>query len=309
MKKNEILIACAFISFTIGCSKTDSGFVNDISSFSVIPKSLTISVNDSLRFDMDGNPDNISFFSGEIGRVYEFRNRTLLTGGNLRMKFETRTLNRPADTLDVLISNDFSGIYDSTNVARATWKTLNNKLLFPTPTTVLGTFIPSGITPGTFLDITDSIISGQPFYLAYRYTVLRQNNIEWSVGKLGMYNFFSNGTPTAAVIDSANNTGAAFVPVSFREPTRWSRSTSFYRCLNTTTAVVGAQHFYISRALNPNAVNPDAPEVLKNISQSALKYFAYKFKLPGTYKIAFLATNARLSINEQVVKEFTITVQ
>lgn len=302
------IITFLVLTFT-SCKKNTSGFVDDISSFDVNPRSLTVSVNDSVRFDLSGNPDVISFYSGEIGRVYDFRDRTVLNGGSLLLKFETRVINRPADTLDVLVSSNFSGIYDSTNVVNATWKSLNNKLLFPTPSTPLNTFIPSGLNPGMFLNITDSLVAGQPFYLAFRYTILRTNNIEWSVGKLGVYNIFNNGTPNATVLDSTNNNTGGFVPVALREPTRWSRTSTLYKCLNSSTAVIGAQHYYISRPLNPNAVNPDAPIGIKNISQNPLKYFAFKYSMPGTYKVAFVASNARLEMNQSSVKEFTIIVQ
>jgi hypothetical protein len=308
MRFNLFIITFLVLTIT-SCKKNTSGFVDDISSFDVNPRTLTVSINDSVRFDLSGNPDVISFYSGEIGRVYDFRNRTVLNGGSLLLKFETRVINRPADTLDVLVSSNFSGIYDSVNVVNATWKSLNNKLLFPMPSTPLNTFIPSGLNPGMFLNITDSLVAGQPFYLAFRYTILRTNNIEWSVGKLGVYNIFTNGTPNATVIDSTNNNTGGFVPVALREPTRWSRTSTLYKCLNSSTAVIGAQHYYISRPLNPNAVNPDAPIGIKNISQNPLKYFAFKYSMPGTYKVAFVASNARLEMNQSSVKEFTIIVQ
>jgi hypothetical protein len=308
MRFNLFIITFLVLTIT-SCKKNTSGFVDDISSFDVNPRTLTVSINDSVRFDLSGNPDVISFYSGEIGRVYDFRNRTVLNGGSLLLKFETRVINRPADTLDVLVSSNFSGIYDSVNVVNATWKSLNNKLLFPMPSTPLNTFIPSGLNPGIFLNITDSLVAGQPFYLAFRYTILRTNNIEWSVGKLGVYNIFTNGTPNATVIDSTNNNTGGFVPVALREPTRWSRTSTLYKCLNSSTAVIGAQHYYISRPLNPNAVNPDAPIGIKNISQNPLKYFAFKYSMPGTYKVAFVASNARLEMNQSSVKEFTIIVQ
>lgn len=309
-KNNKILCISLIVLSAIACKKNDAGYTNDISQFDVMPRTLTVSVNDSVRFDMAGNPDNISFFSGETGSVYEYRNRTVLTGGKLKLKFQTRVINKPADTLDVLLSNDFTGIYDSANVAKAKWKSLTNKLLFPTALTPLSTFIPSGVDPSVYLDLTDSVVAGQPFYLAYKYTITKVSNIEWSVGQLAMYNFFSNGIANAAVIDSANNTNGGFVPVTMNEPvSKWSKTSTLYKCTSTTTAVIGAQHYYISRPLNPNAVKPDVPSVIKNISQSPLGYFSYKYTVPGTYKIAFVAANSRVNVEELSVKEFTIIVQ
>ncbi len=302
------VFALGLISFA--CKKNVPGKTDSEYSFDATLPIPAIAVADSAIFELAENPDVISFYSGETGNNYDNRNRTVLTGGSLKMKFETRVKNKPADTLDVLISTDFSGVYDSMSVANATWKNMNNKFLFPTPLTSLGIFVPSGNGATYLTDITDSVIAGQPFYLAFSYAVNKRNNVEWSVGKLGMYNYFTDGTATANVIDSTNINSGSFAPVSFTEPfSRWSKSSTLLKYNNSSSAVLGARHWYISRPLNPDAVAPDVPVVIKNISQSPLTFFKYKYKKPGTYKAVFVASYNRLNFEKTFVKEFTVVVQ
>jgi hypothetical protein len=292
------------------CQKNSGGYKNDNYSFDATLPITTIAVTDSASFELFDNPDVIAFYSGELGNNYVNRERTVLTGGSLKVKFDTRVINKPADTLEVLLSNDFSGIYDSANVANATWKKLTNKFAFPLPTTPLGSFISSGITPGEFTDITDSVIAGQPFYFAFRYDINKNNNIEWSVSKLGLYNFFNNNIPTATVIDSTTNNSGNFAAVKFGETiNRWTKTSTLYKCLNSNSSKIGASHWYISRPLNPNAVSPDLPIIVKNITQIPIKKFLYKYKNPGIYKAYFVASYTRVGFEKTFVKEFTVVVQ
>lgn len=307
MKK--IIIAGVLCSL-FSCNKNTPGYTDSAYFFDAGVANAVVNVSDTALFTMSGNPDVISFFSGDMGNNYENRNRTVLTGGLLKVKFETRVGNKPADTLEVLISNDFNGVYDSANVANATWRRMTDKFNFPLPTTPLGTFIPSGMPGAYFTEITDSVIAGQPFYFAFRYDINKNNNIEWSVSKLGMYNLFGNGIPTATVIDSNSNNSGNFAAVKMGETNnRWSKTSTLYKFLNSNSSKIGASHWYISRPLNPNAVTPDLPTVIKNISQSPLASFKYKYKQPGTYKAVFVAAYTRLNFEKLFVKEITIVVQ
>ena len=307
----NLLVTCLAISFIcFSCQKSMPGYTESNYSFDASLTSSTISLPGTANFTIADNPDVISFYSGETGNNYDNRNRTILPGGALKVKFESRVLNKPADTLDVLISNDFSGVYDSTNVANAKWKKMTSKFNFPLPTTALGTFIPSGLVPGDFTDITDSVIAGKPFYFAFKYDINKNNNIEWSISKLAMYNFFGSGIPTAIIVDSNSNNSGNFATVRMGETiNRWSRTSTLYKVLNANSSKIGASHWYISRALNPNAVTPDLPIVIKNISQSRLSNFKYRYRTAGTYKAVFVASYNRLNFEKIFLREFTVVVQ
>jgi hypothetical protein len=312
MKQKLFLSYIIVALFLLSCKKDIPGNTFDSDFFYAQLASSNITIGDSAKFILTENPDIITFFSGEIGHEYKNRNRTVLEGGSLKMKFQTRVTNLPADTLDVMISNDFSGIYDSTNVANAHWTKLTDSFKFPDPAATLGIFYPSGLTDGQFLDITSFTTAGKPFYVAYKYDYKAPTNIIWSIAKLGMYNIFpsSFGVANATVIDSTQINSGSFGSVQFNDPvSRWSTSSTYLKCTNSLVAPIGAQYWYISRALNSSAVAPDLPLIIKNITESPLKNFEYKYSKPGIYTASIVASYQRLNYEKTFVKEFTIIVQ
>lgn len=310
MKKHIFYFGISLITMISACKKSIPGYTSDEYAFDITASSDSIQLADSISFFLTNNPDVISFYSGELGHVYDYRNRTILEGGVLQMKFETRVVNKLADTLDVMISNDFTGVYDSASVYNATWKKMTGFFTFPDALTPLSTFIPSGMPAGNFTNISDSVIPGKPFYLAFKYVNTKPTNIEWSVGKLGMYNFFTNGVPNATVIDSTTNNSGTFAEVKMNDAVnRWSKTSTLYKCTNSTTEPIGAEHWYISRPLNPSAVAPDVPVILKNISQNPLNLFKYKYNASGTYEAVFVASYSRLNFEKTFIKKVKIVVE
>lgn len=63
----------------------------------------------------------------------------------------------------------------------------------------------------------------------------------------------------------------------------------------------------VSKVFNPNKVSPDQGIVLKNISQSLSEYTTVYDK-PGTYNVAFVATNANVKNSASRIIRKTITV-
>jgi hypothetical protein len=310
MKIPIVAATVLFVLLLSSCKKNTTGYSEDRYAFDATILSSSISVNDSAKFLFSENPDVLSFYSGEIGRKYEFKDRDMLSGGSLKMKFDSRVINKAADTLDVLVSSNFSGVYDSAGVTNASWKKITNKFYFPTATTALSTYVFSGAGATDLVDISDSIVSSQAFFLAFRYDITKNNNIEWNVRQVGMYNLFSPGTPTVKVIDSATFNSGSFKAITIGEATsKWTNSSPNFKCINTTSAVLGARHWYISKILNPNAVTPDLPVVLKNISQNPLKSFSYKYATPGTYKVVMVASYFRKNLEKKYLKEFTVVVR
>ena len=302
------LLVTVFINYS--CKKETPGYVDEGASFDAVLPVATVDSGDSVLFDLSGNPDVISFYSGEQGHNYDFRDRTQLSGGRLNVKFQLRVQNVLPDSIDVMLSNDFTGIYDSANVANAHWKNMNSFFVFPDSNAALSTFYPSGPYDSVFADITDSIIPATPCYFAFRYKNLDPSSIIWSVGKLGMYNIFTSGEANATVIDSNQITSGSFAGVALGDSVmRWSTSSTYLKMFNSSFAPLDGEQWYISRPLNPSAVTPDVPVAIKNITQNPLTSYRYAYSKPGTYKAVFVAKYVRLNYEKTIVKEFTVVVQ
>ncbi len=310
---NKFILGIFGFCFLItSCKKETPGYVENDLKFNASLSVDSVALGDTANFFLTDNPDFISFYSGELGHQYLYKDRTILFGGSLKVKFETRIQNQPADSsLDVLISTDFNGIYDSAGVASANWKLISNQFVFPNPSATLSVFYPSGQTNADFADLTDSVIPGQPFYFAYRYSNKNPSSIIWSIGKLGMYNVFpaEMAVPNATVIDSNQITSGSFAGVKIGDTlSRWSTSSTYLKCTNSSLSPTGAQYWYISRPLNPSAVAPDAPIVIKNITQNPLNQFKYKYNQPGVYKATFVASYHRLNFEKTIIKEVNVIV-
>ena len=301
------------LTWLSSCKKDVPGNVDENASFNASLVSDRIQAGNAAEFVLTENPDIISFYSGEIGHEYRYRDRTVLEGGSLKVKFETRLQNVAMDSsLEVMISNDFSGVYDSASVVNAHWKNMNSFFTYPLPSDPLSVFYPCGPMQGDFADFTDSVTNGEPFYYAFKYTNKTPSSIIWSINKMSMYNVFTAGNiPSATIIDSNQITSGNFASVQINDQgvTRWSTSSTYLKCTNSSAAPVGAEYWYISRPLNPSAVAPDVPVVIKNITQNPMTSYRYTYNQPGTYKATFVARYARLNFQKTIVREFTVTVE
>ncbi len=87
-------------------------------------------VGEPVTFKLNGNPDNIVFYSGEVGHNYAYKER-YHADGDLLVNFNSWV--RYGDiyhNLKFLVSSDFSGVYDKENVEAATWIDLSDKFRF-----------------------------------------------------------------------------------------------------------------------------------------------------------------------------------
>src|SRR5690606_19567426 len=132
-----------------------------------------------VTFSFQGDASDISFYSGEIGNDYAYRD------GRTRqlLGFFSSFSNTLANTgtqenqLSVLVSTDFNGIYDITNIKAANWIDITSRYAI---TSLRNTTLPSGT-----IDIKDLFVNGKPLYYAFRYICepqsLHGGNSTWRI--------------------------------------------------------------------------------------------------------------------------------
>src|SRR5688500_9306543 len=101
--------------------------------FGVYASETTVSVGDTLQFSFTGDPDVLTFYSGEPGRRYEFRDRTSADGTPL-LRFRTiRANGSQPNSLSLLVSNNFEGVIVSdtpstiNRIKNATWTDITSR--------------------------------------------------------------------------------------------------------------------------------------------------------------------------------------
>ncbi len=285
------------------CNKAEVKRPND---FEVTTANTTVKAGTAVTFNISGSPDDIIFYSGELGKTYAQKDLVEAPeSGNPEMEFQsnvqfgTVTLNN----LTVLVSNNFNGIYDTTNVKAATWTDITSRVKLGTS----ATNVSSGVIN---LNNLKAGGNGSSMYVAFRYLSDRAATLkqrQWSVGSFAFRTRFPDGkvfTHAASVAE------AGFGSVEFKgDSTKWVPGTSLFHA-GLNAGYPSDDDWSISRTFNLRALVPERKGAvnIKAISQASLSQYRFTYNTPGTYKATFVATNQNIDKQEQVVKELTITV-
>ncbi len=309
MKKTILALSVSGL-FLTACSENEIQAPDD---FGVSVTKATYKLSDSVQFNISGNPDNITFYSGEPGREYDKRDFFSSDEGTLTLQFNSQT--RAGATLprniSVLISTDFDGEYNEQSVKAAKWTDITSRAVLPA-NTASNADVASGE-----INLDDLKVKGRPMYLAFRYVsedAAGTAQRYWNMGRMLLINSVpGNGdfeiTPTIEK--------GLFQVVEFQgADNKWTINTgtaSSHRLIHTANAI-NAQpddDWVISRGFQvfqtfghkKNAVN------VKSISGSTPRTFSWRYSTPGTYKATFIALNADRDVQKEVIKEVWITIE
>jgi len=139
--------------------------VTDAPDFEVTTASTTVKVGVPVTFNIkDGGVNVLSFYPGQTLRDYEFKDGRLIDvkADGATIEFSS-SVQQGAQTnqLAVLLSTDFSGDYSSlAKVKAATWTDITSRFTYGTN----ASFKATGA-----INVSDLIVSGKPFYIAYKY--------------------------------------------------------------------------------------------------------------------------------------------
>lgn len=165
MRYHILLLSALFAM--VSCRK--QLIVKDAPDFSVsIDGTTTYKAGEPVVFNLQGDADVISFFSGEIFRDYTFKDGREIdvAGHGLNLSFNSAVApGTPAGTqanqFSILASTNFNGDYNSlASVKAATWTDITGRFILGTS----AAFKASGLQ-----DISDLLVNGKPIYFALRY--------------------------------------------------------------------------------------------------------------------------------------------
>ena len=267
--------------------------------FTVISDSASYTLGDTTWFHFTGNPYNLTFYSGEAGHEYQFRNRTNAPGTPQLQFTSYRQSGNAADTLQLLISSDFSALYDSADIRSATWTDITSRAKLSTG---------SNNTASGIVDLSDFVKDSLPVYLAFRYVGTTHTGVQtmWTIAALAINNILSDSSNTFSVGTIADG---AWASINMGNPAvKWTVSA-------TTLVVKGAaanspvtEDWVISRALVLNRTLPDVGVSLKNISANQVVSYPYIYKAAGTYTATFVGTNTTVYGSKSNVKSLTTQI-
>lgn len=339
-----VLLLAALGAFGTSCEnelKQETTFdvaVKQGENVSVEGTTVTVQKGVPLTFTLDGDPDFITFFSGETGHEYVHKNRTEMTAAdvvkcNLSLSIWAQ-YGDPKNILSVYISDSFPGLAknnfeaDSVLVEQFAWTELIPQDQLPQKAVANA----QGATPYDF-DLKSYL--GKKITLAIRYKGISNTGPQskFYFVKMQMEKAFNNGQ---SEIKPAN--GFGLTPVNMDNKKKFAdQSKAVYRPqadnkeygyvtggiaglwnLNDPTNIFiqssakGADLKYSWLVSDPIAIdnlcNPDTGVPVKNVTQSVREY-THTYNEAGTYTVTFVGSNANFEHRgEQVVRELTVKV-
>ena len=332
MRKTYVFLIAALTLAAASCSKKDE--VKPVSSFTVQATTrngapgTSFALGDTTNFAFTGNPDIITFYSGEPGKNYEYRSR-VKAAGIPQLKFSSlRAGGSQAGSLSLLVSSDFKGVVLRTaagvqlrdtsatnaNIASAAWSDITSRAL-------LSTGAAAAVASGT-IDLSDFSKDGKPVYIAFKYSALAgsiQN--KWTITALSLNNVLTDGStytnaslngPTKAISNFGNSTYGPGWAVSY-DPSKNLNNIGWVYTDGTSLVITGAataaaatapaEAWAIMGPIDLSRATPDAGLAIKNIS-ATLSSYQYKYTAAGSYNSVFVASNT--TADDSASKETTI---
>ncbi len=308
MRINHIMAALFFVGL-VSCEKMD---IKPLA-FDVVSDSANYTLKTSgavATFRFSGKPDNISFFSGEVGRRYMFKDRDTATGTPILRFATAKNAGVQPNSLNLFISSDFSG--DTTAINSATWTNISNRATWASA--ISNTAVPSGA-----VNLSD--YAGKPVYIAFRYNAAAgsiQN--KWTITSFSLRNELADGTaytidslPTFSSVNNYGNTSTvpAWVAKTTLSASKWALAAANLTFTGAASAVLATdsvEAWAITGPINLKKVTPDAGVSIQSMS-NYLPFYTYTYLKAGNYEPVFVASNANVNKQNSVAKKLAITIQ
>jgi hypothetical protein len=297
------LTAC--LSF-MACKKTISADEPEVSvsltnARSTVVDTLVFQLGDSCKFNIDGYADNMTFWAGNIGNNYDFRNRTQGFGKMLLSFTSTAANGSQANTLKVLAMTNLKSL-DSATVYNAAWTDITARTALATSATAVST--------GT-VDITDLVGSpSDSLFLAFRYAgTTGSTQRTWVINNLVLNNTGADFNYPMINIVSDVTYWTVYGNVWAPSGRKWIPSSSMLTIGGGDATQPTNVSWIVSKPLYVSRLAPDVPTtVLKNLTAASPSAYQYRYAAPGLYKASFVSYNNTIDNTKTTTKVFWIRV-
>jgi len=312
MKRKFVIILFATGFIYSACKKTEIEAPN----LNITLANSSLKVGDTAKFSISGSADYINFYSGETGKEYDKINQyTSPVSGNPEIQFNSAVSggNASSKGLSVLVSSNFNGIYDQTNVRNATWTDVTSKVTLATSSTSTG----SGV-----VNLNDVKTEGKPLYVAFRFISSNPATSKQWAWTINNFNFRTKYADGSTYVNASENASPA-IPVGWAsvnfsgDDANWAFSTNSLTHAGLDVGKAADEDWAISRAFELNKTNSSASGVLKVKDLTTLdsrltnsnSSFYYVYTVAGTYKANFVISNSEGGTAKQKLATFDIVVK
>ena len=342
MKRNILfaILSVFGLLFFVSCQRVDIASPDD---FSVTSSKAVYKVGDTVRFNFTGNPDQIVFYSGELGMNYANLNRNIDTSGVVKLVFQSSLqsgVTTNGDSLLLKVSTNLAG-YDSTSILKAQWTDITSR----------NTKWPKIVSPNYITSDTINLSdfkAAESINIAFEYKGKNSASAQqlWKLRRFSLVHNLPDGSNTvlfaAPQISAAAAIDSAFAYVGWVQATTlkndslsnaWnvgSANTSASTSLKNFNGVTitstyplvfdpgvkvnnpANDDWVITSKVNLKQVKHDFGVPIKSVINSKMTEFdalpSTYFKKPGVYMVSFVAVNQGPTGAKQLVKQVAITV-
>lgn len=305
--KNKIIHIVLLITLMFqGCERKEIADLNvDLNA-----EKTTYEVGEEVLFSIAGNPEQLTFFSGEEGHKYAYRNRTVAESKAITLEFATnRRYGSDAlhpNSLRLFASQRFAGNYTPEGIMEQEWTEVTAAFTLSGSQNDNDTYVSSGeVDLNTLANLGLVIDPDKPLYFAFKYTGnTGSTQPRWWINKFDINTI----TTDEQILPITSLQDAGWVSIGLHDsPVSWILSTDGLRFQGGSETILSNTVYAVSKGLNINAITPDVGVALKNMSTRLDKY-AHVYTTPGTYEVVFVAANTNIYGSNTVVKTMTLEI-
>uniref|UniRef100_UPI003D7F270C DUF5017 domain-containing protein n=1 Tax=Pedobacter sp. TaxID=1411316 RepID=UPI003D7F270C len=263
MKHIYRLLPALLIVFA-SCSKNEVAELD----FNVTVDQTSYKAGDTVRFQIIGNPELLTFYSGERGLQYENKGRTSADGKPELSFISYMQYGTQANTLKLLVSSDFSGAYNAAAIAAANWTDITSKA-------ILSTGVDN--TSSGIIDLS-AYKSDKPIFFAYSFTgSTASTQRTWTIKNFAISNFL----PDNSRVTVAGIADAGWVGINLNtSPRSWAITSTQLQFQGGVAGIGNNTGYVITKPLFLTKVSPDRGVALKNMA-TRINTYQYVYKESG----------------------------
>lgn len=303
MMKHIFVLISLFVALT-GCTQKLEVSAPE---FNVTQEKITARAGEEVKFLFTGNPDLITFYSGEVLHDHTFSAGRIVKTNSLTFSFRTNVeFGKQPDQLRIMASADFNGGATFEDVTAASWTDITNRFALATN----ATYKSSGEA-----DLTD-LGAGKPLFLAFRYVV--KNPTVYGTGNVWrIQNFLLTAQTSIGLLSMGNMQNAGFRIYEQKQkiaPCRSSISTTTLQLiapvLVDSTRTVETECWIVTKGFNTGDIDygPDRPVAIKGYADPKIKEATYIYPSPGNYRAVFAAYNGNTAGRKEVIREVDVEI-
>src|SRR5690606_1493110 len=205
-----------------------------------------------VSFQLSGDPDIVSFYSGQIGNDYQYKDGRLVDFDALNLSFSTNVqFGNQADQFSVKVSSDFDGNYTLQHVTEADWTDITEDFMLGKD----ASFVQSGIK-----DIKAYKKESTPLYIAFKYTY-RPKTEAGTANIWRVNNFQLSGTTAIGNISIADQKSGAwtfvdnFIDVPGRATIGGNGNIMLANGNNGASTEIAAEAWCVSKAFDLDVID------------------------------------------------------